>query len=296
MEFMAGVETIISGAQTGADRAALDVAIKRGIPHGGWCPKGRMAEDGVIDARYQLKETPSSGYVQRTEWNVRDSDGTVIFTIADRLKGGSLMTAQFARKLSKPCLHLAAMRHGVDHAAVLRCFIQQHQLKVMNVAGPRASGEPTVGKFVTNTLRAALMGRMSAKRTPSALLVDDEEFVRGFYRMLLPCFRVFEAETSELALRIAKRRRFNLVITDHNRPGELNGLQFIAAFKKAHSTARLIMVTGNATGRLRTRALQLGADGFLSKPFQPAAFLAAVDYALSHSVRKREVGRSRRST
>ena len=73
---------IISGGQTGADRAALEFAIKQGIPHGGWCPKGRRSEDGQIDAKYQLQETPSSNYLQRTEWNVRDSDGTVIFSIA----------------------------------------------------------------------------------------------------------------------------------------------------------------------------------------------------------------------
>ena len=76
---MAVIEKIVSGGQTGADRAALDFAIERGISQGGWCPKGRMAEDGPIHARYQLKETPSSGYVQRTEWNVRDGHGTVVF-------------------------------------------------------------------------------------------------------------------------------------------------------------------------------------------------------------------------
>src|SRR5512139_1952957 len=69
------VEKIVSGGQTGADRAGLDFAIEHGIPHFGWCPKGRKAEDGSIDWRYDLKETPSSDYPQRTEWNVRDSDG-----------------------------------------------------------------------------------------------------------------------------------------------------------------------------------------------------------------------------
>ncbi len=72
---------IISGGQTGADRAALDWAIRNGIPHGGWCPKGRKAEDGPIEAKYQLQETPSSKYLQRTDWNARDSDGTVIFSV-----------------------------------------------------------------------------------------------------------------------------------------------------------------------------------------------------------------------
>jgi hypothetical protein len=80
---------IISGGQTGADRAALDFAIKHRISHGGWCPKGRRSEDGTIPSQYQLQETPSTNYLQRTEWNVRDSDGTVIFSISEHLTGGS---------------------------------------------------------------------------------------------------------------------------------------------------------------------------------------------------------------
>ena len=75
------LERIVSGGQTGADRAALDIAIRHGITHGGWCPKGRRAEDGPISCQYALTETPSEQYIQRTEWNVRDSDGTVVFTL-----------------------------------------------------------------------------------------------------------------------------------------------------------------------------------------------------------------------
>jgi predicted Rossmann fold nucleotide-binding protein DprA/Smf involved in DNA uptake len=99
---------IVSGGQTGADRAALDWAINHGIPYGGWCPKGRRAEDGSIDAKYQLQETPSSNYLQRTEWNARDYDGTVIFSIAEHLTGGSLKTVEFAVKHRKPSFHLSA--------------------------------------------------------------------------------------------------------------------------------------------------------------------------------------------
>jgi hypothetical protein len=99
---------IVSGGQTGADRAALDFAIKQGIPHGGWCPKERIAEDGPVDAKYQLKETPSSNYEQRTEWNVQDSDGTVIFSIGKELSGGSLLTLNFAQMEEKPWIYLSA--------------------------------------------------------------------------------------------------------------------------------------------------------------------------------------------
>jgi hypothetical protein len=93
---------IISGGQTGVDRAALDFAIAHGIPHGGWCPAGRKAEDGTIDLRYQLKETPSSNYVQRTEWNARDSDGTVVFSSAPLLTGGSKKTVELVEKWLAP--------------------------------------------------------------------------------------------------------------------------------------------------------------------------------------------------
>ena len=72
---------IVSGGQTGADRAALDWALRHNVECGGWCPKGRKAEDGPIDPKYPLKETPSAAYLQRTEWNVRDSDATVLFSI-----------------------------------------------------------------------------------------------------------------------------------------------------------------------------------------------------------------------
>ena len=93
----------VSGGQTGVDRAALDIALELGIPCGGWCPKGRLAEDGPLPERYPLQETPSSQYPQRTEWNVRDSDGTLILTFGDPTRGTAL-TIQIAERLKKPCL------------------------------------------------------------------------------------------------------------------------------------------------------------------------------------------------
>ena len=146
------VVKIISGGQTGGDRAALDFAIEHGIPHGGWCPKGRLAEDGPIDPRYQLKETPRADYLQRTEWNVRDSEGTVVFSIEETLTGGSRKTVEFARKHKKPVLHLFRDCSAPPAEAILRRFIQDHELEVLNVAGPRASKEPEVGAFVREVL------------------------------------------------------------------------------------------------------------------------------------------------
>lgn len=150
---MKPVPKIVSGGQTGADRAALDWALAHGVPCGGWCPKGRKAEDGPIDTKYPLKETPSSSYLQRTEWNARDSDATVLFSIEPTLTGGSLKTLDFARKHQKPNLHLCAG----DKAAgdKLKAFTEEHRVKILNVAGPRASKEPGAGEFVVGTLNKA---------------------------------------------------------------------------------------------------------------------------------------------
>jgi hypothetical protein len=147
------LKKIISGGQTGVDRAALDFAIEHDIPHGGWCPKGRKAEDGPLAAKYLLTETPSSSYPQRTQWNVRDSDGSVIFSSAPILSDGSKKTVDFAIKHNKPWLHI--YRVG-DHSPQVRLleFIRAHRTEILNVAGPRASKEPEVGVFVKRVLEA----------------------------------------------------------------------------------------------------------------------------------------------
>jgi hypothetical protein len=116
----------VSGGQTGADRAALDWALKRGLACGGWCPKGRKAEDGVIDAQYPLRESSSGSYLQRTEWNVRDSDGTVVFSLAPHLAGGSLKTVEFARKHNKPWIHVSAV--DPDPAGRLQRFLERSEV------------------------------------------------------------------------------------------------------------------------------------------------------------------------
>ena len=150
------VQKIISGGQTGADRAALDFAIANRIPHGGWCPAGRVAEDGTIDWRYRLKETPSQSYVQRTEWNVRDSDGTVVFSVASELVGGSKLTCEFAIRHNKPCVHISQRADGEKASDKLREFVQKHGIKILNIAGPRSSTEPGIGDFTKSVLLAVL--------------------------------------------------------------------------------------------------------------------------------------------
>ncbi len=143
---------ILSGGQTGADRAALDFAIAMGIPHGGWCPRGRVAEDGRISAGYCLAETPNEDPAQRTAWNVRDADATVIFSLSESLSGGSTLTAEFARASGKPLLHLSANRDLERSAELLSAFLSRYKPRILNIAGPRESGEPGIRAFVRATL------------------------------------------------------------------------------------------------------------------------------------------------
>lgn len=150
--------TIISGGQTGADRAALDFAIAHDIPHGGWCPRGRMAEDGTLEDRYHLKETPSRQYAERTEWNIRDSDATVVFSSNREVTGGTALTLGLARRMGKPVLHLVRAEIEVA-AAELSRFLCKHNVRKLNVAGPRASQESQLGEFVIAVLSAALAKR-----------------------------------------------------------------------------------------------------------------------------------------
>ncbi|MCB0327305.1 MAG: putative molybdenum carrier protein [Bdellovibrionales bacterium] len=148
-------EKIISGGQTGADRAALDVAIELGISHGGWCPKGRRAEDGPIDRSYQLVETPSREYAQRTKWNIRDSDCTLIASMSSSLSGGSQLTYQSAMNMNRPVYWL---RLSQDPPMIedLMIFLYRLKPKVINVAGPRASKEPKVYEKLREILTVIL--------------------------------------------------------------------------------------------------------------------------------------------
>jgi hypothetical protein len=127
---------IVTGGQTGVDRAALDAALAHGVPAGGWCPKERRAEDGRIPDRYPLKETPSAAYEQRTAWNVRDSDGTLIVTDGT-LEGGTALTMTEAKQQGRPVLHVRT----IDPVPVpmIRAWGEDHDVRVLNVAGPRAS-------------------------------------------------------------------------------------------------------------------------------------------------------------
>lgn len=146
---------IISGGQTGADQAALDAAINLGIPHGGWLPRGRKTETGPLSRKYKLTELPSAKYRDRTEKNIQESDGTLIISLGP-LTGGSALTEALALRHDRPCLHLNL--HLIDQRegiAALMQWMAEHQIETLNVAGPRASGEPRIYQAVFNLLTAA---------------------------------------------------------------------------------------------------------------------------------------------
>jgi len=136
--------TIVSGGQTGADRAALDFAIAHGIEHGGWCPLRRRAEDGPLDAKYRLVETEREGYRARTVRNVRDSDATLILNLGD-LEGGSLETMRIAQRRGKPVRAVQLDATPTDaELNELREWLRANAVARLNVAGPRESKRPGV--------------------------------------------------------------------------------------------------------------------------------------------------------
>ncbi len=140
---MIGVLMILSGGQTGVDRAALDFAIARQIPHGGWCPAGRRAADGVLDARYQLVETESSGYRQRTKHNVRDADATLII-YRGRLEGGSLLTRDLATGHGKPLLLCDLHAPTEELLAAWQDWLVSHPIAILNIAGTSEARNPGI--------------------------------------------------------------------------------------------------------------------------------------------------------
>jgi hypothetical protein len=111
-----------------------------------------LAEDGLIDVRYSLKETSHPHYLQRTEWNVRDSDATLIVSCSAYLTGGSLATHELAVAHGRPCLHLSGKFETGAAAIKLKHWLQNEAVTILNVAGPRASGEPAVGRFIQSIL------------------------------------------------------------------------------------------------------------------------------------------------
>jgi len=148
---------IISGGQTGVDRAALDVALKNGIDCGGWCPVGRLDEVGRIPNRYPLKELEHGGFTERTLQNVKDSDGTVII-YPGTLSGGTEQTVRFCVEQQRPHQLIYAAAISVEDAAKLILdFTRKHEIEILNVAGPRQSEWPDGYDYAFRVLDIFLM-------------------------------------------------------------------------------------------------------------------------------------------
>ncbi len=155
---MALVSKLVSGGQTGVDRAALDVALELGLETGGWVPRGRRAEDGRIPDRYPgLRETGSDDYAERTECNVRDSDATLILA-EGTLGGGTAWTLEVAERLERPRLVIDLAECRVAEAGDrVRAWLAATRPGVLNVAGPRASEAPGLEWAAADVLRRALL-------------------------------------------------------------------------------------------------------------------------------------------
>ncbi|MFO8111981.1 MAG: putative molybdenum carrier protein [Desulfosalsimonadaceae bacterium] len=163
------IQKIVSGGQTGADRAALDFAIEYGIEHGGWVPEGRRAEDGILPMQYNVVELPGGDYPDRTARNVMDADGTLIISHGE-LTGGSLLTRALAEKQGKPVFHVDMGRLIAFDAAIdIHEWMAANDIEVLNVAGPRESKDPAIYKTTRNLLETVFHIDIIADSMPGAV-------------------------------------------------------------------------------------------------------------------------------
>jgi putative molybdenum carrier protein len=147
---------VISGGQTGVDRAALDSALRHGIVCGGWCPAGRLDEFGKIPDHYPVQELPGGGFTERTLQNVKDSDGTVVI-YPHELWGGTEQTVRFSVELERPYQLIDASTVAAEYAATLIAnFVRKDKIDILNVAGPRQTEWPEGYDYAFRVLSTCL--------------------------------------------------------------------------------------------------------------------------------------------
>ena len=162
-ELLIKIQKIISGGQTGAARAALDVALKLGIEYGGWIPRGRLTEDGPLPGMYRLEEMPTSSYTKRTRQNILDSDGTLILSHG-ALADGAAMARQTLRKCKRPWLHVDLHETAAFQAALdISDWVEDNRIAVLHVTGPRAGTDSDIYKNTLAILESAYYLCISAK-------------------------------------------------------------------------------------------------------------------------------------
>jgi hypothetical protein len=180
--------TIISGGQTGADRAGLDFALANSLVAGGWCPHGRIAEDGPIPKKYPLKETPASDYSTRTKWNVRDSFATVIFNRGYTLSPGCALTLRYCGGMNRPYLLLQTPESAKEitpayvdqQGSDIARFLASYEPMILNIAGNRERKSPGIHQLVTNLLGSAWEQYAAAKKTVAPAPMQDD-FLLGVF-------------------------------------------------------------------------------------------------------------------
>ena len=159
------IKKVISGGQTGVDHGALDATIKYSFPHGGWIPKGRRTEYGILPEQYKLKEMPSTSYPKRTEQNIMDSDGTVIISHGV-LTGGSKLTYELAKKHKRPYLHINLNETPAFLASSeINAWINENNIEILNVAGSRASKDTQIYEDTKYVIQGVILLQLVNART-----------------------------------------------------------------------------------------------------------------------------------
>ncbi len=182
------IKKIVSGGQTGADRAALDIALQFHIPHGGWIPKGRRAEDGGLPDTYRLKEISTDSYAAGTEQNVIDSDGTLLFS-RGKPSGGTDLTREMALKHKRQMLGIDLnLTSSYDAASLIVSWINLQRIKILNVAGPRACEDPTIYQDVFKILGMVIQMQKAEETRPAG-----KSSASGYAKNKIPPKTVTEA-------------------------------------------------------------------------------------------------------